>query len=92
MTNIEDDEIERKLIEFYKQIGNNVKKARNLRNMTQLELAERLNFNAVSSISNAEVFYNNTHFSIGQLYKISLILDIDIKFLIDKNEMQTFKK
>ncbi len=67
---------------FYLKIGKNVKKARMSKNLTQEELAQMLNFSSTSTISNREICYNNSHFSLSQLYKISLVLNIDIETLL----------
>lgn len=71
------------LKEYYRKIGRNVKRARKLKNISQLELAQLLNYKSVATISNAEVFYDNHHFSLAQLYKISLVLDIEMNFLTE---------
>lgn len=76
-------EFEEKIVEFYRRVGKNVRQARKAKNVTQMELAEYLNFKSVASISNAEICYDNHHFSLAQLYKISLVLDVDIKTLVE---------
>jgi transcriptional regulator with XRE-family HTH domain len=81
--NYNDAEFEEKISEFYKKVGQNVKRARKKRKITQLQLAESLNFKSVASVSNAEICYDNHHFSLAQLYKISLVLDVDIKTLVE---------
>ena len=81
--NYSNNELNKKTLEFYKKIGNNVKRARQEKNISQIQLAQLLNYKSTSSISNPEVCYNNHHFNLGQLYKISLVLDIDIKSLLD---------
>ncbi|WP_152633066.1 helix-turn-helix domain-containing protein [Aliarcobacter butzleri] len=70
------------LKDFYLRVGKNVKNARISKNLTQEELAHLLNFKATSSISNREIFYKNSHFSLSHLYKISLVLDIELSSLI----------
>ncbi len=78
-----EDMLEKLTQEFYKKVGTNVCNKRREKGISQLELARLLNFKSVSSISNSEICYkNHHHFSIGQLYKISLVLDIDMKELI----------
>ena len=81
--NYNNNELDKKTLEFYKRIGNNVKRARQQKDISQMQLAQLLNYKSTSSISNPKVCYNKHHFSIGQLYKISLVLEIDIKSLLD---------
>ena len=81
--NYTDEEFEELLTTYYKKIGSNVKKARKSKNITQMQLARILNFKAVSSISNSEICYDNHHFSLAQLYKISLVLDVHLNILVE---------
>ncbi len=74
MEKYSDDSIE----EFYKLIGQNVKKYRIEKNMTQLELTHEMGLKSVSLVSAAELYTNKTHFNIEHLHKISRILEIDI--------------
>ena len=55
-------------------IGKNVKKKREEKGISQLELTHRMGFKSVSLVSQAEVCYNNQHFSIKHLYMIASIL------------------
>lgn len=71
------------LEKFYKKIGENVKKARVSKNLTQLQLAQLLNYKSVATISNAEIYYDKHHFSLAQLYKISLVLDVHLNTLVE---------
>lgn len=66
------------LQQFHKCIGLNVKKLRQERGLTQLELSQVIGHKAVSLISVAELNHNNRHFNLEQLYKISLALECDI--------------
>ncbi len=81
--NYNEENFEDLLNNYYKKIGITVKKARKAKKMTQLQLASILNYRAVSTISNSEICYDNHHFSLSQLYKISLALDIDMKDLVE---------
>lgn len=63
---------------FYKLIGNNVKKARLNRGITQMQLANSIGHNSVGHIAKAELNKYGKHFSIENLYKISKILDVPI--------------
>ncbi len=64
--------------EIYKQIGLNVKKLRQQKNLTQLELAHSIGHKSVSVISCAEICHKNYHFNIEHLVKIADVLGVDI--------------
>ncbi len=71
---------EDELLDFHNTISSNVKKYRTDKKLSQLDLAIELGFNNSSFISHAE--NNNVkthHYSMEHLYKISKILNIDIK-------------
>ena len=63
---------------FYKLIGNNVKKVRQIKSITQMQLANAIGHNSVGHIAKAELNKYGKHFSIENLYKISKILDVPI--------------
>jgi transcriptional regulator with XRE-family HTH domain len=69
---LEDDE----LSSFYKKIGNNIKKIRAEKGITQMQLALSIGHNSVGHIAKAELNKYNKHFSIQNLYKISKVLDV----------------
>jgi len=52
-----------KIAEFHKQIGTNVKKAREEKGMSQLELAILIGHRSSSFISNCENSKNGEHFT-----------------------------
>ena len=64
----------------YGFIGKNVRKYRKAKGLTQAKLAEKANYSK-QFISNIE---NNVHqtFSIGTLWRLSLILEVDMYKLI----------
>ena len=62
----------------HKIVGQNVKKYRELKGLTQLELSLEMGNKSVSLVSAAELFTNKKHFNIEHLYKISKILDVNI--------------
>ena len=64
--------------DVYKKIGINVKKLRQKKGITQLQLSLEMGNKSVSLVSAAEVFTSRKHFNIEHLYKISKILDVDI--------------
>ena len=72
------DFTEEELQNFYKIIGKNVKKVRQEKNITQMQLANAIGHNSVGHIAKAELNKYGKHFSIENLYKISKILDVPI--------------
>lgn len=77
---------EEELENFYKKIGRNVKKYRENKGVTQMELAHAIGHNSVGHIAKAELYKYEKHFSLEQLYKISKVLDVSMsKFFRDIN-------
>ena len=64
--------------QLHKIIGGNVKKIRQSKGLSQLQLAYAIGYKSVSPISGAEIYYNKIHFNIENLAKIAYILDVDI--------------
>jgi len=75
-----------KMKDIYKQIGLNVKKARQAKNVSQLALALAIGHKAVGTISMAELCINNKHFNIEHLMKIADVLEINICDFFVKDE------
>lgn len=74
------------LISFYKQIGLNVKRMREQRGVSQLELSNRLGYKSVSVISKAELCIENKHFNLEHLYRIAKELEIELcDLIVDTN-------
>ena len=73
------------MLEIYKKIGSNVKKARKEKGISQLALSLAIGHKAVGTISMAELCINKKHFNIEHLVKIADVLEVDIKdfFLFD---------
>lgn len=63
---------------LYSKIGSNVKKYRELRGFTQLQLALALNLKSPGLISQSELYIKKQHFNIKHLYQIAYILECDI--------------
>jgi transcriptional regulator with XRE-family HTH domain len=73
------DEIPQEYIKkAHKIIGNNVKKIRESKNLSQLELSHKIGHKSVSIISCAEINHKNQHFNIEHLLKIAYVLDVDV--------------
>ncbi len=76
---------ESKIDDFYKLIGSNVKKIRNDRGLTQLELSQAMGHRSVGLVSQSELYLKKQHFNIKHLYQIAYILECDIRdFFIEK--------
>lgn len=74
----------------YNVIGKNVKKYRKLRKLTQVELAEKIDY-SLSFVSSLESKKYQT-FSLGALWRIALVLDIDMyKLCIDEDSANKSK-
>lgn len=79
------DFTEEELENFHKIIGKNVKKVRQEKNVTQMQLANAIGHNSVGHIAKAELNKYGKHFSIENLYKISKILDVPISIFFEEN-------
>ncbi len=80
------DFTEEELESFYKIIGNNVKKVRQNKSVTQMQLANAIGHNSVGHIAKAELNKYGKQFSSENLYKISKILDVPISVFFDEEE------
>ena len=69
---------------IYDLVSKNIKKQRKLKKLTQKELAEKMNY-STQFISNIES-KNHQTFSLGTLYRIALVLDIDIAKLFEEEK------
>lgn len=67
---------------FYRTIGNNVKKARKEKKISQMQLALAIGHNSVGHIAKAELHKYDKHFSLEQLFKISRVLGVSLHDLI----------
>ena len=67
-----------KMQDIYRQIGKNVKKIRQKKGISQLELSLAIGHKAVGTISMAEICLNNKHFNIEHLIKIADVLEVEV--------------
>jgi transcriptional regulator with XRE-family HTH domain len=74
LTKVSDDEIHN----FYQTISKNVKRIREEKKITQLDLALDIGIKSVAFFSNCENNKYGKHFNLEHLYKISRILEVDI--------------
>jgi transcriptional regulator with XRE-family HTH domain len=70
---------------MYKKIGENVKKYREMKGMSQLQLSNAMGYSSVSLVSAAELYNDDKHFNLEHLYKIAKILEIEMVELIKIN-------
>lgn len=68
--------------DLYRTIGLNVKKERENKGLSQLQLSQMIGHKSVTIISRAEIYYKGQHFNIEHLSKIAYVLEIDIEKLI----------
>lgn len=73
-----DDIDDTKIDQLYRRIGSNVKKYRELRGFTQLQLSLALNLKSPGLISQSELYIKKQHFNIKHLYQIAYILECNI--------------
>ncbi len=64
---------------FYKKIGENVKRKREEKSLTQLELSHMLGFKSVGLVSQAELYLKRQHFNLKHLYMLAVLLDCDVQ-------------
>ena len=67
---------------FYRQVGINVKKQREKKGLTQLQLSQALGHKSVGLVSQAELYLKQQHFNLEHLYKIAFILECDLLDLL----------
>lgn len=68
----------------YELVSKNIKKQRKLKGLTQAQLAEKMAY-STQFISNIES-KNHQTFSLGTLWRIALVLDIDISILFKEED------
>ncbi|MBR1376751.1 MAG: helix-turn-helix transcriptional regulator [Bacilli bacterium] len=70
----------------YELVSKNIKKQRQLKGLTQEQLADKMNY-STQFISNIES-KNHQTFSLGTIWRLALVLDISIKDLFDEEEQK----
>ena len=68
---------------LHQKIGMTVKKCREEKGLSQLQLSYSIGLRSVSLVSAAEIFTRGIHFNIEHLYKISKVLEIDMSKLLN---------
>ena len=72
--------------DLHKSIGQNVRKIRKEKGISQLDLAHKIGHKSVSIISCAEINHKNNHFNIEHLLKIAYVLEVDICEFFKKSD------
>ncbi len=67
---------------LHKTIGKNVKRERERKGLSQLQLSQMIGHKSVSIVSRAEIHYKNQRFNIEHLVKIAYVLQIDLNDLV----------
>lgn len=66
------------LQKFYEIISKNVQRIRKEKNKPQLDLVLEMGLKSTAFYSRCENFKENHHFNLEHIYKIAVILDVDI--------------
>ena len=64
---------------LYIKIGQNVKRIREAKGKSQLDLALSIGHSSAGFIGKAEICLHKKHFNIEHLYKIATVLEVDIR-------------
>ena len=67
-----------KLEKFYELISKNIIRLRKEKNISQLKLANAIGHQSPTFLGKAELLAENKHFNLEHLYKISMVMDVDI--------------
>jgi len=70
---------EEELNKFYETISNNVQRIRKEKNKPQLDLVLEMGLKSTSFYSKCENSKDNHHFNLEHIYKIAVVLNVDIK-------------
>jgi len=73
------------LKEFYRLVSNNVIRIRKEKNISQLKLANAIGHQSPTFLGKAEILAENKHFNLEHLFKISVVLEVDITEFFKQN-------
>ncbi len=76
----EDNDLEN----FYNLVSKNVARIRKEKNISQLKLANAIGHQNATFLGKAELLVEGKHFNLEHLYKISMVLDVDIEEFFKK--------
>ena len=63
---------------LHKKVSENVRKIRLNKNLTQLDVSLALGLSNPSFVTNAESLNSSKKFNLNQLYKLSIIFDVEL--------------
>jgi len=66
------------LEDFYRLVSANVVRIRKEKNVSQLKLANAIGHQSPTFVGKAELLAEGKHFNLEHLFKISVVLDVDI--------------
>lgn len=72
------------LEEFYKRVSLNVIRIRKEKKVSQLKLANAIGHGNATFLGKAELLAEGKHFNLEHLYKISIVLEVDIEEFFKK--------
>jgi transcriptional regulator with XRE-family HTH domain len=76
---------------IHQEIGENIKRIRKSKGISQLRLAQAIGHKSLSIVSLAEIYHNKQHFNIEHLIKIAYVLEVDIcEFFPHEKEGSSF--
>ncbi|PHQ92796.1 MAG: transcriptional regulator [Sulfurimonas sp.] len=84
MDNNSNNDLESFSEEVLDRVSFNVKKYREIKGLTQIQLALDIGMSGGAYLGRAEIRKDNHHFNIKHLAKIAKILEIDIKKFFEK--------
>ncbi len=79
MLNILDITNEKEIDLFFQKISKNIKKLRQEKNLSQLEVALSIGQSSSGFYANAENYSHGKHFNLVHLYKIAKLFDVKIE-------------
>ncbi len=71
---------------LYENIGRHVKRERERKGLTQLQLSQAIGHKSVTIVSLAEIYHKGQHFNIEHLAKIAYVLNVNVCDLINIQE------
>lgn len=74
------------ILNHHKKIGSCIKKLRESKNISQLDIALSIGIKSVAFYSNCENSKNDKHFNVEHIYKVCKILEITLSDFFKKIE------
>lgn len=78
VNNLQSQDNDFELEQFYKTVGANVKRLRKEKGYSQLKLANALGYQSVGHIAKAELYKYGKVFNLEHMHKISKTLNVDV--------------